>query len=94
MIFNSQKKKERLYKIEQLQGRIADEINARLLGKTVEILVEQKTKGKWQGRTRTGKLVFFGSEHNCLGKLVQVTINRTSPWSLQGDQKLKDGGEE
>ncbi|MFC1964642.1 TRAM domain-containing protein, partial [Chloroflexota bacterium] len=77
-------KRERLNKIEQLQERIAAEINALLSGKTVEILVEGKAKDKWQGRTRTGKLVFFNDNTNCLGQLVQVRIDKTSPWSLQG----------
>jgi len=77
-------KRERLNKIEQLQERIAAEINRQLLGKTVEVLVEGKKKGKWQGRTRTGKLVFFSDTNDCLGQLVKIRIEKTSPWSLQG----------
>jgi len=77
-------KKARLNTIEQLQEQIAAEINAQLLDKTVEILVEGKTKGKWQGRTRTGKLVFFSGNGDYLGKLVNIKIEKTSPWSLQG----------
>ncbi len=77
-------KKERLNKIEQLQERIASEINARLLGKTVEILVEGKKGGKWHGRTRTGKLVFISDDNYCRGQLKKIRIEYTSPWSLQG----------
>ncbi len=77
-------KKERLNKIERLQEKTAAEINSQLLGKTVEVLVEGKEKGKWQGRTRTGKLVFFASGDDELGKLVKIRIEKTSPWSLQG----------
>jgi tRNA-2-methylthio-N6-dimethylallyladenosine synthase len=77
-------KKERLDTIEQLQEKIAAEINGRLLGTTAEILVESRAKGKWQGRTRTGKLVFFRDNRDYLGKLVDVRIEKTSPWSLQG----------
>jgi len=80
-------KRERLDKIEQLQQGIATEINARLLGKTVEVLVEGKKKGKWQGRTRTGKLVFFSNNNDCLRQLVKIRIERTSPWALQGKVK-------
>jgi tRNA-2-methylthio-N6-dimethylallyladenosine synthase len=80
-------KRQRLNEVEQLQEKIATEINARLLGKMVETLVEGKTRGKWYGRTRTGKLVFFSNEDNCLGQLVKIRIDRTSPWALQG--KLK-----
>jgi len=77
-------KRERLNKIEQLQERIAGEINAELLGKTVEVLVEGRKKGKWQGRTRSGKLVFFHSNNDCLGQIVRIKIGKTSPWALQG----------
>ena len=78
-------KQERLNKIERLQEKIATEINRQLLGKTVEVLVEGKKKGKWQGRTRTGKLVFFKDTKDCLGQLVNIRIDKTSPWSLQGE---------
>ena len=78
-------KKERLNTIEQLQERIATEINAQLLDKTVEILVEGKVKDKWQGRTRSDKLVFFNDDSDCIGQLINIRINKTSPWSLQGN---------
>ena len=78
-------KKARLSQIEKLQERIAGEINAGLLDKTVEILVEGRHKGKWQGRTRTGKLVFFHSNDNYLGQLVKVNVTKVSPWALQGN---------
>ncbi|MFC1982771.1 MiaB/RimO family radical SAM methylthiotransferase [Chloroflexota bacterium] len=78
-------KKERLNIVELLQERIATEINSRLLGKTVEILVEGKEKDKWRGRTHTDKLVFFSDDNECLGQLMKIKINKTSPWSLQGE---------
>jgi len=77
-------KRGRLYRIEQLLENIATEVNARLLGKTVEVLVEGREKGKWHGRTRSGKLVFFSDNNNCLGRLMKIRIEKTSPWSLQG----------
>jgi tRNA-2-methylthio-N6-dimethylallyladenosine synthase len=81
-------KKRRLNMIEQLQENIAAEINARLLGGTVEILVEGRKKDKWQGRTRSDKLVFFSDDGDYLGQLVNVRIEKTSPWSLQGKINL------
>ncbi|MDD4875950.1 MAG: tRNA (N6-isopentenyl adenosine(37)-C2)-methylthiotransferase MiaB [Dehalococcoidales bacterium] len=81
-------KKERLYIIEQLQESIARDINKRLLNQTVEVLVESKHKGKWQGRTRSDKLVFFNNDNNCAGQLVKVKVIKTSPWSLQGEVDL------
>jgi tRNA-2-methylthio-N6-dimethylallyladenosine synthase len=77
-------KKERLDIIEKLQEKIATEINARLQGETIEILVEGRKRGKWYGRTRTDKLVFFSNDGDCAGQLIRVRIDKTSPWSLQG----------
>jgi len=84
-------KRRRLNKIEQLQESIATEINARLSGKTVEVLAEGKKKGKWQGRTRSGKLVFFSDTGNYRGQLMKIRIEKTSPWSLQGKLESSSG---
>jgi tRNA-2-methylthio-N6-dimethylallyladenosine synthase len=86
-------KRERLKTIEQLQEKIAAEINARLRGKTVEILVEGKSKGKWYGRTRTGKLVFFSQDNDYSGQLVKISIDKTSPWALQGEVQINTNQE-
>ena len=85
-----EEKKQRLGIIEQLQTGIAAEINARLLQQTVEVPVEGKEKGKWHGRTRTDKLVFFSDYAGLTGQLVNVRIEKTSPWSLQG--KIESAG--
>jgi tRNA-2-methylthio-N6-dimethylallyladenosine synthase len=77
-------KKRWLAILERLQENIVTEINAKLVGKTVEVLVEGKQKGKWYGRTGTDKLVFFHDNANYMGKLVNLRIELTSPWSLQG----------
>jgi tRNA-2-methylthio-N6-dimethylallyladenosine synthase len=79
-----EEKELRRIKAEALQQCIAAEINASFLGKTVEVLVEGEKKGKWQGRTRGDKLVFFTDSTNLLGQLVKVSIERASPWALQG----------
>jgi tRNA-2-methylthio-N6-dimethylallyladenosine synthase len=84
-------KMKRLKKVESLQEAIAAEINARLLGQKVEVLVEGEKRGKWYGRTRTGKLVFFDNGADCLGRLVEVKIEKTSPWSFQGNINSKGG---
>jgi tRNA-2-methylthio-N6-dimethylallyladenosine synthase len=71
--------------LEELQERIASEKNVSLLGKTVEVLVEGKHKGRWFGRTRTNRLVFFDDPSREWGaRLAMVEITRTSAWSLQG----------
>jgi tRNA-2-methylthio-N6-dimethylallyladenosine synthase len=80
--------KERRRKVlDDLQSQIVGEINACLLGQAVEVLVEgrDEKKDRWYGRTRTDKLVFFESDADCQGKLVQVRVTWTGPWSLIGD---------
>jgi len=85
----STREKERRRKaLEELQEQIAAEINALLLGQTVEVLVEGRHKGKWRGRTRTNKLVFFEDEEDWRGKLAQVRITWTGPWSMQGSSAV------
>ncbi|MFP3879956.1 MAG: tRNA (N6-isopentenyl adenosine(37)-C2)-methylthiotransferase MiaB [Dehalococcoidia bacterium] len=83
----SEAKKERLHRIESLQARIATEINSQLQGKLVKVLVEGKKKGKWFGRTRSDKLVFFEDAGDWLGQLATIQIEKTSPWSLGGRTK-------
>jgi tRNA-2-methylthio-N6-dimethylallyladenosine synthase len=83
----AEEKKGRLDRVERLQEGIATEINARLMGKTVEVLVEGRKRGRWYGRSRSGKLVFFSDSGNCLGRLMNISIEKTSPWSLQGRVK-------
>jgi tRNA-2-methylthio-N6-dimethylallyladenosine synthase len=87
-------KKARLAEVERLQERIQTEINARRLGETVEILVEGRNRGKWYGRTRTDKLVFFSSDREYQGQLVNIKIDKTSPWSLQGKIKSDNNNQE
>jgi tRNA-2-methylthio-N6-dimethylallyladenosine synthase len=79
-----EEKKRRLLALDELQKRVVADINSRFLGQTVEILVEGKQKGKWKGRTRQNKLVFFEADGDWLGKLVGVEIVWTGPWSMQG----------
>ncbi len=85
-------KKHRLHAVEELQARIALEINQQYLGKTEEVLVEEENttheRKQWRGRNRTNKLVFFpqpeGESNFQAGNLVKVRIERTTAWSLQG----------
>lgn len=83
-----EEKSRRLHEMDQLQEGILGEINATLVGQDVEVLVEGRKKGKWHGRTRTDKLVFFDDPADRLGQLVNVTIQRASPWSFQASVVL------
>ena len=62
-------KQRRLQELDALQESIARESNAALVGSTVETLVEGRKGGKWRGRTRTDKLVFFGDTDEAAGGL-------------------------
>lgn len=77
-------KKDRLKTIDSEQQTILSEINSTLMGETQEILVEGKKKGRWFGRNRNDKLVFFDDEKCKPGDMVDIEINETSPWFLQG----------
>jgi tRNA-2-methylthio-N6-dimethylallyladenosine synthase len=79
-----QEKRRRLHEVEQLQKRIAAEINTRYLGRTVDVLVEGTAKGRWYGRTRTNKLVHFESAQPLAGRVVDVEVTATQPWYLEG----------
>jgi tRNA-2-methylthio-N6-dimethylallyladenosine synthase len=69
--------------LEELQEKIAAEINAGYLGETVEILFEEKVRNRWRGRTPTNKLVFVESEGELRGQVKKATITWTGPWSMQ-----------
>ncbi|MGE5071944.1 MAG: tRNA (N6-isopentenyl adenosine(37)-C2)-methylthiotransferase MiaB [Anaerolineae bacterium] len=77
-------KMRRFRMLEELQEKIVDEINQRYLGQRVEVLFEEKVKGRWKGRTPTNKLVFLEADDDLKGKVVPVTITWTGPWSMQG----------
>ncbi|MEA3350878.1 MAG: tRNA (N6-isopentenyl adenosine(37)-C2)-methylthiotransferase MiaB [Chloroflexota bacterium] len=70
--------------LENLQEKIATEINSHFQGKSVDVLFEDKVRGRWRGRTPTNKLVFVESEQDLRAKLLPTTITWAGPWSMQG----------
>ncbi len=89
-----EEKKRRLHLVEEVQERIARQINHEYLGRVEEILLEEEHEQhgvrQWKGRTRTNKLVFVANEGTAeqadleAGMLVPVRIERATAWSLQG----------
>ena len=77
-------KVERHQALEALQAGVQGEINRRFVGETLEVLVEDKHKGKWRGRTRQNKLVFFSDDADWRGRLADVFITWAGPYSMQG----------
>lgn len=87
---SQEEKKNRLNELNQLQNQITLEINKTLEGKTVEILVEGRSKTnphRLSGRTRTNKIVVFDGDENLEGKLVDVKIDCVQTWTLFGSLK-------
>ena len=70
--------------LELQQEGIAADIHASHLGRTVEVLFEEKVKNRWKGRTPTNKLVFVVSNDDLRGRVLPVQITWTGPWSMQG----------
>lgn len=81
-------KKRRFQELVRLQDRISREINQKLCGREVEVLVEGKSKtnpSNLSGRTRTNKIVVFPGEEKLTGELVKVKIKEAETWTLKGD---------
>ena len=79
-----EEKRRRFHLIESLQKEVATEKMRRYLGQTVEVLVEERDKGRWRGRTPHNKLVFFDDARDLRGRLVPVHVTHTGPWSMSG----------
>ncbi|GIL12902.1 MAG: tRNA-2-methylthio-N(6)-dimethylallyladenosine synthase [Chloroflexota bacterium] len=79
-----EEKRRRHQALENLQAQVVAEINSRFLGQTVSVLVEERHKGKWRGRTPQNKLVFFEDSGDWKSKLADIEITWTGPWSMQG----------
>ncbi len=81
----SDEEKKRRHEItDEMQAGVLAEINGRTLGQTVPVLVEEYLKGRWRGRTPQNKLVFFEDTADWKGKIANVEITWTGPWSMQG----------
>ncbi len=78
-------KRRRFHLIEELNKEISQRKMRRWLGETMEVLVEGTQKDRWRGRTPQNKLVFFDDSRELKGKLVQVKITHTGPWSMSGE---------
>lgn len=68
-------------------NEIALGINQKLLGKTLEVLVEEISKNNAEvltGRTRTNKLVHFKGGKELIGSLVNIKIENVKTFTLEG----------
>lgn len=77
----------RLNDIIEVQNAIASEINAELIGETVEVLVDKesaKSADEWMGRTDNNKYVVFPKAGASIGDCVRVKIRKTNSATLIG----------
>lgn len=79
-----EEKKRRHLALDTLQAEVIAEINRRFLGQTLPVLVEDRHKGKWRGRTPQNKLIFFEDDADWRGRMVDLEVTWTGPWSMQG----------
>jgi tRNA-2-methylthio-N6-dimethylallyladenosine synthase len=79
-----EEKMRRFRLLEAQQERLATHINACYMGETVQVLFEEKVKGRWKGRTVTNKLVFAESDQDLRGCVKPVRITWSGPWSMLG----------
>ena len=84
-----QVKKERLWRLINLQKEISTKINKKLEGKILEVLVDKKSikniPNQLSGRTRTNKTVVFIGNEELVGQLVKVKIINSDTWTLYGE---------
>jgi ribosomal protein S12 methylthiotransferase len=87
---SSKIKQERLGALMQLQQDISKEINARFLGKTIEVLIDEQENGCYLGRTQSDApevdgMVYVNSARKLMpGEFVKVKITDTMEYDLTG----------
>lgn len=81
-------KRDRIYRLIEVQNRVSNRINQALIGTTVPVLVEgtsDKHHGVLMGRTRTNKVVAFTGRPLPPGKEVEVRLTKAQTWTLFGE---------
>lgn len=80
-------KHNRFQRLSDTLNEISLDINQKLIGKTVEVLVEDISKNNpdvLTGRTKTSKLVHFKGNKELIGSLVNVKIEDVKTFTLEG----------
>lgn len=81
-------KSARMQRMLELQNSISLEKNQELVGKTLRVLAEGRSKNDdsvFTGRTETNKLVHFNADDTYIGKFVNIKITRAEPFNLRGE---------
>ncbi len=80
-------KKERIYRLIELQNSISSKQMQSHVGKTYEVLIDEFSSETQEisGRTRAHKQVVVSGSKELIGKLVPVKITEARTWSLKGE---------
>ncbi|MQF64793.1 tRNA (N6-isopentenyl adenosine(37)-C2)-methylthiotransferase MiaB [SAR202 cluster bacterium AC-409-J13_OGT_754m] len=81
---SKEEKQYRFKVLEETQKQISYKKNMSLVGKTLDVLVNGQKGEKWEGRTKSDKLVVFDCNKDFLGEIVNLRIESASAWSLKG----------
>ena len=79
-------KKDRIMRLVDAQNAINREESQKYVGKTVQILCEDYDKKRdcYLGRDEYGKMIYFKSETDMVGKFVMIKVNEAGGISLYG----------
>lgn len=79
-------KKDRIMRLVDAQNAINREESQKYVGKTVQILCEDYDKKRdcYLGRDEYGKMIYFKSETDMIGKFVMIKVNEAGGISLYG----------
>jgi len=82
-----EEKNNRLYKLNEVINKYANEANQSYLNKIVPVLLEgpSEKEGRLMGYTDTMKLVNVKASDEYIGKIVNVKITSIKTWSLDGE---------
>ena len=85
----------RLARLIDLQKAMALRANRKLVGRTVEVLVDgisRRSAAKMKGRTRELKTVLVDARPEWPGRLLDVRVDRADAWTLHGTPVTDDKG--
>ena len=83
-------KKARFARLLEVQDEISNQKNAELIGKTVPVLVEGRSKtdpAKLTGRTAGNKLVHFTGDDGLIGQRITLRVTEAATHSLFGERE-------
>ncbi len=85
---SEEEKRRREDELNDVLSKYCLENNKEYLGKTIEVLIDKKTKsGHWTGKTKTSKTVIIekSENNNLLGQIIKVKIDKVKNFGLYGD---------